>query len=136
MDKSKYEDIIKLPHHKSKKHKPMERHMRAAQFAPFSALTGYEETIFETGRETGKRITLADNQKEEINYKLSYLLDFPEENIVSRITYFVPDKTKDGGEYVTVIDSVYKYNSMRKSITTKEGLEIFIDDILSLEYCI
>lgn len=133
MDKSKYEDIIKLPHHKSNKRKPMARSMRAAQFAPFAALTGYEESIFETGRETGKRITLDDNQKEEINYKLSYLLDFPEENIISRITYFVPDKTKDGGEYVSIRDCVYKYNSMRKSITTKEGLEIFVDDIISIE---
>lgn len=134
MDKSVFDDIINQPYHKSERHKPMERYMRAAQFAPFSALTGYEETICETGRETGEKIILDENQKEEINYKLSYLLDFPEENILSRITFFVPDKTKNGGEYVTVTDCIYKYNSMRKSVTTKEGHEIFIDDIISLEF--
>ena len=43
-----YEDIINLPHHVSKRHPQMSMWNRAAQFAPFSALTGYEDAIQET----------------------------------------------------------------------------------------
>lgn len=43
-----YEDIINLPHHVSKKHKQMSIEDRAAQFAPFAALTGYNDTIKDT----------------------------------------------------------------------------------------
>ena len=45
-----YKDIINLPHHVSKKHARMSLEERSAQFAPFSALTGYDEVIKETAR--------------------------------------------------------------------------------------
>ena len=134
MAHSKYDDIINLAHHKSQKRKPMDSYMRAAQFAPFSALTGYEETIYETGRETDEKVILDENQKDEINYRLTYLLSCKDEDIMSRITYYVPDKTKNGGKYVTVCDVIAKYNDVNKSILTKRGMEISIDDVLSLEF--
>ena len=133
MDK-KYDDIINISNYKSKKRKPMDTYMRAAQFAPFSALTGYEESIYETGRETKRKIILDDNQKDEINYKLAYLLDFPDEGIMASVTHFVPDKSKSGGEYVTTCDCVYKYDSIKKLIVTRNGTEIYIDDIISIKY--
>lgn len=40
-----YEDIINMPHHVSSRHQPMSMYARAAQFAPFAALSGYEEAI-------------------------------------------------------------------------------------------
>ncbi len=43
-----YEDIINLPHHVSKKHPRMSMEARAAQFAPFAALTGYGDAVAET----------------------------------------------------------------------------------------
>jgi hypothetical protein len=46
-----YDDIINLPHHVSKRHPQMSMWNRAAQFAPFSALTGYEDAIKDTARE-------------------------------------------------------------------------------------
>lgn len=49
---SRYDDIINLPHHVSPTRQRMFMHDRAAQFAPFSALTGYEESIVEAGRLT------------------------------------------------------------------------------------
>lgn len=134
MNNSKYDDIINLDYHKSQKRKPMDRYMRAAQFAPFSALSGYEEAICETGRETERRITLDENQKDEINYRLTYLLDFPDEKILSKITYFVCDNLKPGGKYVTIYDCIYKYDSIRKSVFTGNGIEIPVDDILSLDF--
>ena len=46
-----YDDIINLPHHISKKHRPMPRETRAAQFAPFAALTGHQEVIRQMERD-------------------------------------------------------------------------------------
>lgn len=40
-----YDDIINLPHHVSKNHPRMSMYQRAAQFAPFAALAGYEDAI-------------------------------------------------------------------------------------------
>ncbi len=46
----KYADIIELPHYQSKTRPPMARGDRAAQFAPFAALTGHEDAIEETAK--------------------------------------------------------------------------------------
>lgn len=54
-----YADIIHLPHPVSKSHLQMSRQDRAAQFSPFAALTGYEETI----RETAKRVEEQMNRR-------------------------------------------------------------------------
>ena len=51
-----YDDIINLPRHVSKKHKSMSIEDRAAQFAPFAALTGFEEAVEETVKESEKRM--------------------------------------------------------------------------------
>lgn len=50
-DAGRYEDIIHLPHHVSTKHPQMPAQDRAAQFAPFAALTGHEEVIKETEKQ-------------------------------------------------------------------------------------
>lgn len=52
----KYGDILNLPHHVSETHPPMPIADRAAQFAPFAALTGYKEAIEETERLAEKKI--------------------------------------------------------------------------------
>jgi len=52
---SKYDDIIFLPHPVSSKHPQMSIHDRAAQFAPFAALNGFEESIDETSNKQSKR---------------------------------------------------------------------------------
>lgn len=50
-----YDDIIHLPHHVSSKHPRMPMAMRAAQFAPFAALNGYEKALEETERKNTER---------------------------------------------------------------------------------
>ncbi len=52
----RYDDIINLPHHVSKKHQPMSIYARSAQFAPFAALVGYEDAVKETARKASERI--------------------------------------------------------------------------------
>ena len=59
-----YSDIIDLPHHTSMKHPRMAAEMRAARFAPFAALTGYEETIEETALRQQAEVMARDQMRE------------------------------------------------------------------------
>ena len=66
MSTRKYDDIINLPHHVSKRHPQMPLLNRAAQFAPFAALTGYQESIEETARLVEEKIELEEIEVEKI----------------------------------------------------------------------
>ena len=70
----KYEEIINLSHHTSSVRAPMPRADRAAQFAPYSALSGYEDAVEETARITDTPIELDEYEKEQINGALTSLL--------------------------------------------------------------
>ena len=97
-----YDDIINLPHHVSDKHPQMTMHDRAAQFSPFAALTGHNDAIKETARLTDRRIELSEEVKEELSRKLLYIAENISDKPVVTISYFVEDKLKQGGEYVTL----------------------------------
>ena len=125
-----YDDIINLPYRKSTKRPRMEIINRAAQFAPFSALTGYETAVKETARQTDKKIELDEYMKEEINLKLQSLL-ISEDN-QAEITYFVPDKRKSGGKYETKIGTVAKIKDFERTIIFSDKTEIPIEDILEI----
>ena len=84
----------------------MSRMNRAAQFAPFAALTGYEESIEETARLTDLRIKLSEYEIEELNAKLNFIQEHIKERPEVTITYFQPDEKKEGGEYITVTGRV------------------------------
>ena len=87
-----YEDIINLPHHTSKKHIRMSIEARSAQFAPFQALTGYNDSIKETERITDKQIELTEEEKQLINDKIKIIEENLQEEI--EITYFERDDKK------------------------------------------
>lgn len=108
----------------------MQRIDRAAQFAPFSALTGYDRAVMETARLTDRRIELDEYMKEEINGKLQYLLET--ENAEAEITYFVPDKRKSGGKYETKIGIAKKVRDLERTLVLTDQTEILIDDILEI----
>ena len=69
-----YDDIINLPHHQSKNHPHMSMHDRAAQFAPFAALTGYDDAVKEARRLTDSKPELDENKLEELDQKLADLM--------------------------------------------------------------
>ena len=69
-----YDDIIDLPHYVSKKRPQMSIEARSAQFAPFAALSGYDEAVKETARLTDKRLEIDDGLKSILNNKLQYVL--------------------------------------------------------------
>lgn len=71
-----YEDIINLPHHVSRNHPKMTMLQRAAQFAPFAALTGHDAAIQETARLTDDELDLSDNGRELLDRNLAYLLSY------------------------------------------------------------
>ena len=100
--KEKYADIIELPHHKAANRKPMSLYDRAAQFAPFAALVGYDEMITEEARLTDAETPLSESDIEVLNRKLSLILDMVEEKQHPEITvvYFEPDYRKNGGSFL------------------------------------
>lgn len=127
---SKYDDIINLPRYEIK-HKRMSIEARSAQFAPFSALTGYEDEVRETGRITENKIELSDEQKEKISYKLQFAIDNKEK---VNITYFVKDLKKSGGKYVTKIGVLKKYDFIKKMIVFDDKTLIYINDIIDVVF--
>ena len=128
----KYKDIINLPHHVSQNHKPMDKINRAAQFAPFAALVGYEEAIKEKERTVDKKIILTNEEKEKISNILSYInLNIKNEIKVS-ITYFIKDKVKDGGSYSIKEGIIRRIDEVNKEVIFKDKTKIKINDIYEI----
>lgn len=112
--KHPYDDIIDLPHHVSERHPQMSMYNRAAQFAPFAALTGHNAAITEAARLTEAEQELSESDAEVLNRKLAYLHSLDEKPTIS-VTYFVPDDKKEGGSYHTATGIV-------KSVETDKGV--------------
>lgn len=132
-DKHIYDDIINLPHYQSKKRAHMSLEDRAAQFASFAALTGHEEAIEETARLTEKKIVLDEVAKEAISMKLFEISRNLDKKWNVSITYFKPDKFKDGGVYLTDIGVVKKIDEVDKIIVMDNGMRIEIEGIIGVE---
>jgi len=130
--KDVYEDIINLPHHVSERHPQMPMAERAAQFSPFAALTGFGAVIRETERQTDQMREMTENEREELDYKLGILCNFPGEKPCVAITYFVPDEKKEGGAYRTIRGQMRKIDSYKREIIMKDGSHIPIDCVLEL----
>lgn len=87
-----YADIINLPHHELTTRNRMPRINRASSFAPFAALTGYDDKIKETGRLTDEKSELDDSTIGELNDKLNFALSKAAEQPELTVTYFCPIK--------------------------------------------
>ena len=127
-----YDDIINMPHKVSSSHKQMSLYNRAAQFAPFAALTGYEEAITETKRQTSKKIELTEEEKSIINNKLIEIENYFNSNKCFNIKYFVKDKLKDGGSYYEVTGCVKRIDTYNNLIILTNNIKIPINDIISI----
>ena len=128
-----YDDIIHLPRHVSPKRPRMSAHNRAAQFSPFAALSGYGDALRETARLTGQKMELDESAKAALDEKLALLADAAEERPEISITYFLPDKKKDGGTYVPAAGQLKKLDSIRRELVLLCGTKIPLEDILELE---
>lgn len=129
---NKYKDIINLPHHASKTRKPMSLYNRAAQFAPFAALTGYDDAIKETARLTEERIELSDELKNMLNQKIKLIIENIKLQPEVAITYYVPDNKKSGGVYKTISGNVKRIDEVEKCIIFTNKLKIKVSDMLNI----
>ncbi len=126
-----YDDIINLPHHRSKSRPPMSLHDRAAQFAPFAALSGYEEAVIETARLTDTKIQLDETAVAVINEKL---YEIAEKGLKDEfaITHFRPDARKNGGVYLTDVGIIKKIETIEKKVILENGLQIAMEHIVEI----
>lgn len=128
-----YDDIINMEHPTSKKNKRMSMYARAAQFAPFAALTGHDAAVKEMARLTTGKIELDEGTKEILNEKLQIILDRNEDELPATVLYFVPDERKSGGSYVTKTGVIKRYDEYEGKIIFSDKSSILIDDILQIE---
>ena len=103
---------------------------RAAQFAPFAALTGHKEAVIEQGRITQEKRILSNEEKLEINEKIIEMVKLKSK---CKIIYFEKDKTKSGGKYIQNVLSFKRLDELNKTLFFKENIQIQIDDIVDIE---
>ena len=129
---SRYDDIINLPHHVSPTRQRMSIHDRAAQFAPFAALVGYDDAVAETARLTVVRPELDEQEQRAINECLAYIANHIKEQPEARIKYFVPDEHKSGGAIIEVSGKVKKISATDGTIVLTDGCIIPIADMMDI----
>ena len=129
-----YDDIINLPHHISATRPQMPMSDRAAQFAPFAALTGYDSAIKETGRLTDERIELDEEALTTLDMKYQLLMDALDDEPEVTITYFQPDERKAGGKYITATGTVKKVDTFGRRILLQDGTRIPLDSVYDLRF--
>ena len=132
-DEHRYDDMMHLPHHQSTKRAHMSLHDRAAQFAPFAALTGHEAAIEETARLTEDEITLDDTALADINDRLYEISQHLSEQWKVSVTYFRPDAKKQGGAYLTDVGTIRKINEIEQFIIMDSGICIKMEQIIRIE---
>lgn len=132
-DEHKYDDIINMPYHKSTERAHMSLHDRAAQFAPFAAISGHEDAIDETARLTEEKITLDEAMIAKINEKLQKIVaaDASQKKVVS-ITYFKEDSLKSGGAYLTDIGIIKNVDIVGQVVVMDSGVKINMDQIIDI----
>ena len=130
----KYDDIINLDHPISKNHRPMSIYDRSAQFAPFAALTGYDESIEEAGRIVENKITLGIDKTNEINEKLTFLASQLINKPQISITYFKKDRLKRGGKYISITGIINKIDTTNRKILINKTEKIDLDDIIDISF--
>lgn len=101
---------------------------RAAQFAPFAALTGHNDAIAETARLTDTQREITTDEMNELSRKFAYALSFDEPPVI-KITYFHPDGLKAGGSYITITGAVRKIDEVYGLILMADGAEIPLDSV-------
>lgn len=128
----KYGDIIGLPHHVSAVRRGMTQRDRAAQFAPFAALSGYGDDVAESARSVAGKIELDEYETAEIDMKLRILHEAAGRTPEVTVTYFIPDKKKSGGSYVSVNGAVTKIDDVKQLVLMESGETIPFDDIYAI----
>ena len=129
----KYDDIINLPNPTPTCRPRMSMLDRAAQFAPFAALTGYEAVVAEAARLTDDRLELSEDMKIILNDKMQMIVDNIDKEPFVTIKYFVPDKRKAGGAYVETSGIVKEIDEYERCIVITDGIKIPIEQVRAID---
>ena len=127
---NKYDNIINYNY--VMKHKRMSMNNRAAQFAPFSALTGYSDLIKEKGRITTAKVDLLEDNQNILDLKLQIINNEISNKPRVSITYFIKDNKKAGGKYETVSDYIKRIDFTNHFIVLSNKIKINITDIVEI----
>lgn len=127
-----YDDIIHLPHPTSTRHARMSMSARAAQFAPFAALTGFGDVLRETRRLTETRAEPDEYEKEELDRMLRRAVKAGAGGPEWEFVYFRPDAAKSGGAYVTVVGRIRRIDAETGDIVLTTGLRFPVGDLFAL----
>lgn len=128
-----YEDIRNHKRYQLKHHTPMSLESRAAQFAPFAALVGYDEEIGEAARSTDGREELSEDAIDALNQAFQKLLEHEEERPLVTVTYFQPDAKKDGGRYMTYTGNFRFYDAEKRVMKFVDGMVIGVGQVCRIE---
>ncbi len=128
-----FDDIINLPHPDPKHHQRMPMLERAAQFLPFAALTGYDDSVREEARLTDKQVAIGEDAAEELDRRMALLREHLPEMPLVTITYFVPDSRKDGGRYLSATGRIKKMDDYGQTILLENNPPIAIQHVLDIE---
>ena len=130
----RYDDIIDMPHHRSKRHRPMAMGQRAAQFMPFAALAGYEDLLRETAKVRQRHIELGEDAQEALNARLAAVLAHLGERPRVDMTFFRMDDEGAGGEYQCIEGGVVvKYHAETNALEMADGRVVPVVDIVRIE---
>lgn len=128
-----YEDIRNHERYQLKHHTPMSMESRAAQFAPFAALVGYDEEIGEAARSTNGREELSEDAVDALNQAFQKLLEHEEERPLVMVIYFQPDAKKDGGRYMTYTGNFRFYDAEKRVMKFVDGMVIGVGQVCRIE---
>ncbi len=128
-----YDDIIDHPHYEPKRHPRMSMHNRAAQFAPFAALTGYDAAINETARLTDTQLELEEYDNQRLKDILMRLAAQVAKRPAITVIYFKPDERKAGGAYHTLTGNLKTIDEATHSLVMTDGTRIPLGSVLDLE---
>lgn len=132
-DEHRYDDILHCPHHVSATRPHMPLIDRAAQFAPFAALTGYDAAVKERARLTDTKLELDADAIGALDEQLQLLREMLPDCPEVTFTYFVADKKKAGGAYVEKTGCIKKIDDFQRTIVLTDKTAIPIDDISTME---
>ena len=113
---------------------PMPIEDRAAQFSPFAAVVGYDDAVEETARLTDSMIELSEDEIVLLNNSLARLRASIAGKPQIKVTYFVPDARKDGGEYVSKEGTVKRIDEYENVLIFTDGGKVAVSDIIKVEF--
>ena len=129
---NRYNDIIDMPYKPLTKRKHMTLYERAAQFAPFAALTGFDAIIDKQARFTDARPVLCDDDAAELDRRFNELFECLDEQPLVTLTYFVKDKYKEGGCLKEKTGVIRLIDAVSRQFIFYDKQVIAIDDVVNV----